>query len=132
MLPGVSGFGKLYVPKKVQKVFADVWFGCLASMCFVWMIQKNRGLLATVLAVYGLVFMDWFDFEWPETVVTCLLGLHDAKLGINLDDDGVGQPDETVANPMEPEEPEPKADDGEKKKKKSSNKKGGKESDGTE
>ena len=68
----------------------------------------------------SLVIQDWLVFEWLETIITCLLGLHDAKLGINLDDDGADsdQPEDpvTVANPMSPKEPEAK-DEGEKKKK---------------
>ena len=68
----------------------------------------------------GLCLQDWLIFEWLETIVTCLLGLHDAKLSINLDDDGgVGQPEVTVTNPIDPQEPEPKDEE----------EKGGKESE---
>ena len=29
-------------------------------------------------------FMEWLVWEWVETVVTCVLGLHDCKLGIDF------------------------------------------------
>jgi hypothetical protein len=129
LFPNVCGCCNNCLSSKIQKMLIIAWMAVATPIILFFgtfgLMGSNGGSLRTML-VAQFVF-EWIVAEPAETVITCLLGLHDEKQLMGKGDDGEAEASTEVVNPVKPQSDEEsgggKEEGGKKTKKSKSGKK---------
>ena len=94
-----------FLPAKAQKIMVYVWIAVAVPILLVGISTASDTLVGGTLwlAFFRQLLLEYLIFEPLETVVTCLLGLHDVKMLMNGKEDGDEEDIaevQTVANPV--------------------------------
>merc|ERR1711865_980981 len=95
-----------FLPAKAQKIMVYVWIAVAVPILLVGISTASDTLVGGTLwlAFFRQLLLEYLIFEPLETVVTCLLGLHDVKMLMNGKKGKKGKKKGKTASPVsEPE-----------------------------